>query len=942
MTKFLASLRSIWGVSVLAAIAAGAALLLSPIPLPADEGQWLPEQLSSLDWPELRARGLQLEADEIWDGEQGLLSAVVNLGGCSASFVSDLGLVVTNHHCGFGAINRASTLEHNYIENGFVSDSMEEEIPSPGMTVSFVTGYDDVTAEMHAAAAAAGKDPAARYRAVQERRGELAAEAQSEFSDAIVVSYLEGRMWRRIHRTVLRDVRLVYAPPRSVGEYGGETDNWMWPRHTGDFSFFRAYVSPDGNPAAFDKDNVPYNPPRHLRVSEEGAAEDELVMVLGYPGRTSRYLTSTAVAARQEFYYPARLQLFSTIIDGLEVQAAQSDEAELRLASRIKSFANVEKNASGMIFGLERNAVVALKEAEEAQFFAWMDEEPGRRQRYGDAVQRLFELDKVAAGRMAKDFVLDGLRRYSNSFRQAQTALRGGEEANAVTMEMADPERDVLFSLADNAPEKFRLRSYDQWKKKGSGDLVALARALDPEYKAQAAYRERESGERMGIGNLWIEAQELWRGKRFYPDANSTLRVSMASVKGYAPRDGVYHTPHTSVAGMLAKHTNEGEFDAPDAIFEAVKKDPSARDISVCFLANADTTGGNSGSPVVDGQGRLVGLNFDRVFENVAGDFGWNAARSRNISVDIRYVLWLMRSVWPAPRLLEEMQVATEHSPTQATTKGTTQATIIRPLLRVRIGLHQGDFGFEQTEKIVYKGGHLHLGPEHNYDLKEVGVEEFVDGGYAIAIEVEDREGFMQLTGKYTGRPMAILGAHDKIVSVPMIQNAIPGRLLLQGGSRGFSEDAANEIVEQLRQQFRLVRSNESKKIESTNRGLPTLEIGQVLEEHEKGYSDANVMKCNGKEYRIGKVYSFEVTSMKWSAESTGMPTAILSVLDSNGMHALTSEMVGHKAALMVAGKLFSVPVVQDALRGSLALSGGSASGFTAEEKKILNEHFMQ
>ena len=655
-------------------------------------------------------------------------------------------------------------------------------------------------------------------------------------------------------------------------------------------------------------------------------------MVLGYPGRTSRYLTSTAVAARQEFFYPARLQLFSTIIDGLEEQAAQSDEATLRMASRIKSFANVEKNASGMIFGLERNAVVALKEAEEAQFFAWMDEEPGRRQRYGDAVERLFELDKVAAGRMAKDFVLDGLRRYSNSFRQAQTALRGGDEANAVTMDLADPERDVLFSLADNAPEKFRLRSYDQWKKKGSGDLVALARALDPEYKAQAAYRERESGERMGIGNLWIEAQELWRGKRFYPDANSTLRVSMASVKGYAPRDGVYHTPHTSVAGMLAKHTNEGEFDAPDAIFDAVKKDPSTRDIPVCFLANADTTGGNSGSPVVDGQGRLVGLNFDRVFENVAGDFGWSADRSRNISVDIRSVLWLMRSVWPAPRLLEEMQVATEHVAAKS-------AAATQPMLQVRIGLHQGDVGFEQAEKVEYKGGHLHLGLEKSFALKEVGVEEFVDGGFAISIEVEDREEFLQLTGKYTGRPMAILGAHDKIVSVPMIQNAIPGRLLLQGGSSGFSEDVANGIVEQLRKQFREVGSSENKKVESTNRGLPTMELGQVLEEHEKGYSDANVMQCNGKEFRIGKVYSFEVTSMKWDAESSGTPLAVLSVLDREGMHALTSEMVGHKVALMVAGKLFSVPVVQAPLRGSLALSGGSV-GFTAEEKKLLDEHF--
>ena len=251
MSSSSLSLRSARNLTAFALLAALATFFFSQIPLPADEGQWLPEQLSELDWTELRARGLQLEADEIWDGEKGLLSAVVSLGGCSASFVSEQGLVVTNHHCGFRAINRASTLEHNYLADGFVSNSFAEEIPSPGMTVSFVTGYDDVTSQMHAAAESAGPDPAARHQAVQARRAELAAEANSEFSNAIVVSYLEGRMWRRIHRTVLRDVRLVYAPPRAVGEYGGETDNWMWPRHTGDFSFFRAYVSPDGKASTY-------------------------------------------------------------------------------------------------------------------------------------------------------------------------------------------------------------------------------------------------------------------------------------------------------------------------------------------------------------------------------------------------------------------------------------------------------------------------------------------------------------------------------------------------------------------------------------------------------------------------------------------------------------------------------------------------------------------
>ncbi len=923
MTKFVEALRSAWGVSLAVVAAVLAALLLAP--LPADEGQWLPEQLKNLDWPELRGRGLELEADEIWDGKEGLLSAVVSLGGCSASFVSDEGLVVTNHHCGFGAINRASTLEHNYLENGFVSESLAEEIPDAGMTVSFVTGYDDVTTQMHAAADEAGDNPADKHAAVQKMRGQLAAEAKSEFSEAIVVPYLEGRMWRRIHRTVLRDVRLVYAPPRSVGEFGGETDNWMWPRHTGDFSFFRAYVSPDGKPAKYSEENVPYNPPRHLLVSEEGADDGDLVMVLGYPGRTSRYLTSTAVAVRQEFYYPARLRLFSTLIDGLEERAAESDEMALRLASRIKSYANVEKNARGMIFGLDRNQVVAQKEFEESQFMAWVDENDGRRDRYGDAIQRLFDMDELAANRMPKDFVLDGLRRYSSSFRAAQAEKK-------VTLETPDAVRDVLLDFADQLPDGNRLRSFDQWKKEGSGELVALAKALEPEFKAQSVYRQHDAGERLAIGNLWIEAQELWRGERFCPDANSTLRVSMASVKGYEPRDGIWHVPHTSVKGMLEKHQGGGDFDVPEQIMEKVKTDSSALDIPVCFLANADTTGGNSGSPVVDGKGRLVGLNFDRVFENVAGDFGWNAERSRNISVDIRYVLWLMREVWPAPRLLEEMSVATEHKSDVRTA----------PALTVRVGLKKGDAGFDSAEKVEYKGGHLHLGLSHHFLLKSVAVEEFVDGGFAVAIEVEDREAMLQLTGKYVDYPMAIMGWGNKILSVPMIQTAIPGRLLLQGGAKGFTADEAESIVEAINASHVMLGGGDVESVEfsSTNRGKPTIEFAFVIHENEEGYDKAARVTCNDQEYVIGKVHSYEAERVFWSKDVSDFPALGFSLLDSEGFRDLTAKNTGNQVAVMVAGKVFTVPVIEGALPGRGIITGGS-EGFTAADVELLLSHFQ-
>jgi peptidase S46-like protein len=823
--KFTAALSATFLTSLIV-VASG---VLTPRPLAADEGEWLPEQLKLLDWADLKARGLELSADEIWDGEKGLLSAVVNLNGCSASFVSDEGLVVTNHHCGFSAINRASTVERNYLRDGFVSTSYDEEIPSPGMSVSFVTGYDDVTSEMHAAADQAGDDPAERYQAVQKRRGELAAETTGEFTESIVVPYFEGRIWRRIHRTVLRDVRLVYAPPRAVGEYGGETDNWMWPRHTGDFSFFRAYVSPDGKPAAYAPENVAYQPPRHLLVSEQGAKENSLVMVLGYPGRTNRYLSSIAVAARQQIYYPARLELFDTVIAYMEVQAGQSAEAALRMASRIKSFANVEKNARGMIYGLARNKVVDRKEREEAEFQQWVDGDSKRHKRYGDLLSELFALDQAEADRMASDFVLDGLARFSGSFRQARNLAQqnseGGDPAlakpAAAEVDSAtdttdsgadttdsdraeeegrplsllarhDPARDLLLNMASELPEGQRLAAFDAWQAKGSGDLVLLARALAPDFQTQRTFRTRQSGLRMSVGTLWIEAQEKWRGQQFYPDANSTLRVSTATVKGYKPRDGVFHTPHTTVAGMLAKHTGAGDFDAPQAIFDAVEQNGQAQSIPVCFLADGDTTGGNSGSPVVNGQGHLVGLNFDRVFENVAGDFGWNAERSRNISVDIRYVLWLMREVWPAPRLLDEMGVATA-------SVAAANAGHLRnyPTVEFRLVLEESDPGYHRAEVKELDGEKMHLGPTFSYEVTQASRSLDHSGGPAVYIELLDKKGIEAWTRKIKGKRMAVFVAGE-FYSAPTVLMPLPGAAVITRGRKSMTEKKVAELVDRL------------------------------------------------------------------------------------------------------------------------------------------------
>jgi hypothetical protein len=657
------------GVKLLIPILLLIGALLTPhfVSLAADEGEWLPEQLHKLDFAALEARGLELSATDIWNGEEGLLSSAVQINGCSSSFVSDTGLIVTNHHCGFAAINAASTVENNILRDGFVSANNGEEISAPGYRVSFVRKYEDVTDIMHAAAEGAGADPSARWAAVQAERRRLEKEAQGPDSSAIVVPYFEGREWRRIWRTVLNDVRLVYAPPRAVGEYGGETDNWMWPRHTGDFSFFRAYVAPDGSPASYSEDNVPYEPKHFLAVSPEGVEEGDFVMILGYPGRTSRYLSSIAVSARESYYYPARYKVFDAVIKAYEEIGTRSEELELAVQSPIKSYANGFKNADGMVWGLARNKVVERKAQEERDFRAWVAADADLTKRFGGVLDSLLALDLEEYERQQHDFVLSQIQFRSGTMRTLiRGAMSGNAPENLTTEEaMGDfalvDERvlEVLFGMADKLSQAERIVGYDQWRENG-GDLNSLsdlAVALMPELNAQRQFQTAMSGRRLDVGAKWIEAQEMWRGKTFYPDANSTLRVSTATVKGYAPRDGVWHVPHTTVDGLIAKNQGTGDFEVPNEILQAVHADPTLAETTVCFLADGDTTGGNSGSPVVDGKGRLVGLNFDRVFENVSGDFGWNAERSRNISVDMQYVLWLMRDIWPSPRLLKEMGV---------------------------------------------------------------------------------------------------------------------------------------------------------------------------------------------------------------------------------------------------------------------------------------------
>jgi len=685
--------------------------VLAAVTLLPDEGQWLPTQVREMDWAALEKRGMEMTKDEFWHPEKGgVLSATVQINGCTASFVSNKGLMVTNHHCGYGAVSALSTPEVNHLRDGFTAASREAEMPAPGMVATVLKRIEDVTDRVHAAQAKATSD-LERWQMTQQAIAGMVAEGERSEPNTkcSVASFLEGKEYHLYYRTQIRDVRLVYAPPSAIGEFGGDVDNWEWPRHTGDFTFFRAYVAPDGSVRDHDKDNVPFQPEHFLKTATKPIHEGDLAIIMGYPGSTQRYKTSAGVATQEGYVFPARLRVLTKAIDVLERAGATNEAMALKVASEKKSLANIQKNAAGMIFGLKNNAVVARKLREEAQLIdgapanaalltAMLNDAEGE----ASVIEKDTNMWFVAVMR-------DNIQLFDILMRASSTVAGGGKistrglamisgtDIEADLELVQKPMMRILIEEWANISSAQRLagteilgsgdqtvidtvfattQMFDGQKRKelfaGGRDavmasedpMIVLARGIHEEYQQWLQRRRTREGRKLDIGRRWIAAQESFRGQSFYPDANSTLRVSIAEVKSYEPRDGVHYKPQTTVAGLLQKQTGEAPFNNPKPLLAAAETRMQSRwvvphlgDVPVCFLTNGDTTGGNSGSPVVNGRGELIGLNFDRVFENVAGDFGWNPERSRNVVCDFRYVLWVLEEVQPAPNLLKELGV---------------------------------------------------------------------------------------------------------------------------------------------------------------------------------------------------------------------------------------------------------------------------------------------
>ena len=698
-------------------------------------GMWMPVQMEA-HAETLRKLGVDFEPEALADPTQFPLNAVVSLGGCSASFVSEQGLVITNHHCVTRALQHNSTPEANLLRDGFLAETMKDE-PSAGPTsrIYVTTSFTDVTDKVLPGLDKIA-DPTERFKELDKRVKKLdeTCEAKSEDTRCRIASYFEGAQFFEIEQLEIKDVRLVHAPHAGVGVFGGEIDNWRWPRHTGDYSFLRAYVGPDGKPAPYSEDNVPYQPKAHLKIASEPLRPGDFAMVAGYPGRTYRLKTADEVATATNYSYPTRIARNEAYIAALEALTQDDTDLAIKAASRLRGLHNSLTNAKGMRDGLGAGGLLDRKRELEAALQEWIEADATRKSEYGDVLGALSKASAERAKTRVKDDATSELLR-SSMLLGVAGMLRGvGEkrdkgdfdDAAVASMEQrlgamarsfdprldqatmklalmrtsALPEADrpdailraivgdkATFPLDDAAAQKAVAKLYGKTKlsnpkvrtswvrtatvaklDRSKDPFFALAKSLDDATADIRARGEAYEGTMAALRPRYVAALRAFTEGPLAPDANSTLRVSFGTVRGYAPTAGadVYH-PFTTVSEMLAKHTGKEPFNAPEGAVAAAKAskeskyvDPALGDVPLDFLADLDITGGNSGSATLNAKGELIGLAFDGNYESIASDWVFMPDVTRSIHVDVRYILWVMDNVDGAHRLMEEMGATPE------------------------------------------------------------------------------------------------------------------------------------------------------------------------------------------------------------------------------------------------------------------------------------------
>ncbi|MBQ2091122.1 MAG: S46 family peptidase [Bacteroidales bacterium] len=694
----------------------------------ADEGMWMLPLLQKMNIKTMKAMGCKLSAEDIYSiNHSSLKDAIVHFGGgCTGEVISDQGLLVTNHHCGYSNIQKLSTPEHNYLEDGYWAMNLGEELPAAGLTVTFLENMTEVTSiltKAYDAALELTKDEEAAEKARKAAEDELKTKAEADYPNckAQITSFYNTNVYYLIVYKTYKDIRFVGAPPASVGKFGGETDNWMWPRHTGDFSMFRIYAGPDNEPAEYSENNVPYRPKKSLKISLKGVKEGDFSFIMGYPGRTQRFQTAAQLQNMiDEFMVSvgARTARQEVMWEGME----SDPTIRLQYADKYASSANGWKKWQGEKLAFEKLNIIGREKEKEQAFMAWVNQDQERVKKYGDALEEIERIENLSA-KPAKEMTLlvesiynigtnnvysRFMRVYGREIRQnpadsvniikkAVESAKGAFKDINIPLEKKMAKRMLNYyrELADtsaylNGIGDFATMDIDKYVEDlFDNSIFASVEKLDqlaqnpnsaaikndPEiklyedffkvYMKKAQYAtldheaEAKASKAFAAGILEWEA-----GKPSYPDANSTMRLTYGKVGGYSPKNGMWCNHYTTLDGVMEKEDpNNYEFIVPARLKELWKaKDygqyaDATGNLPTCFLTNNDITGGNSGSPVLNAKGELIGLAFDGNWESMSSDVMFEPDLQRCICVDIRYVLFMMDKYGKAGWLLKEMNI---------------------------------------------------------------------------------------------------------------------------------------------------------------------------------------------------------------------------------------------------------------------------------------------
>lgn len=710
-----------------------AVFVLSSLAVQADEGMWPLPMIQGQLFQEMQALGLQLQAQDIYNPDSSSLkdAVVVFGGGCTGEMISPDGLLLTNHHCGYGCIQRHSTLEHDYLTDGFWAMSREEELPNPGMTVTFIDKIEDVTAFVKQELDKETDPNSMNFQSAKFLNKLARSKVGEKFlqdhpgTEVEIKPFYGGNQYYMFTKKIYSDVRLVGAPPSSIGKFGADTDNWMWPRHTGDFSIFRVYADRNGNPAPYSKENVPLHPKRWLKISLAGIQENDFAMMMGFPGRTNKYYTSYEVAERRDIDNTVRINIRKLRQD-IMLEAMLKDPAiRIQYASKYAGSTNAYKNAIGSNWAIKKQNFEQVKKAEQDKLIDWSNRmcEPA----YPDAITAIEQIVKQRKNLRFRSWMLNEALLNGIEFTQVPTqtealsqALKGKDKtekekqlqlfeeayhrfansnyaaeldkkiAKAMLKEYrrlvaadqqpdyfavidqkfkGDVDRFVDFLFAESifgSDEQFRkFITRPSAKTLENDPMLLFARSVRKEAtRLKEALQEFDDGYAMAHRTYVRGLLAMYDNQRSFPDANFTLRLTYGQIKGYSPRDCDYYGYQTTLDGVMEKEDSTNwEFVVPPRLKELyAKKDFGpyglpGRKMPVAFCATTHSTGGNSGSPVMNAKGELIGINFDRNWEGVGGDIQYLPEYQRSIIVDIRYVLFLIDKYAGAGYLLDEMDI---------------------------------------------------------------------------------------------------------------------------------------------------------------------------------------------------------------------------------------------------------------------------------------------